>query len=211
MNVLSRRSLGAVALLFLVDCAHRAPSAAPEPEVPSPTLRPPDLSFDVQRYSTVIGWPEGTQPVAPDGFEVTRYADGFQNPRWMYVLHNGDVLVAEAASLFKDEEDRAEAIETGKVRSQNIGTSANRITLLRDADGDGRPEVREVFLEGLNQPLGMALVGNQLYVAVGSASNNAEYGLKEEERRVIQGGCAAPAPASRGAGHPAVAARPCPP
>ncbi|NVJ07471.1 sorbosone dehydrogenase family protein [Myxococcus sp. AM001] len=235
MNVLSRLSLGAAALLFLVDCAHRAPSAAPEPEVPAPTLPPPDPSFDVQRYSTVIGWPEGTQPVAPDGFEVTRYADGFQNPRWMYVLPNGDVLVAEAASLFKDEEDRAEAMETGKVRSQNIGTSANRITLLRDADGDARPEVREVFLEGLNQPLGMALVGNQLYVAntdgvwrfpyapgattlraqgqkvlelpaggynnhwtrnllanadgsklyvaVGSASNNAEYGLKEEERR----------------------------
>ncbi|AEI64744.1 PQQ-dependent sugar dehydrogenase [Corallococcus macrosporus] len=235
MNVLSRVSFGAVAMVFLVDCAHRAPSAAPEPEVPTPALPPPDPGFDVKRYSHVIGWPEGTLPVAPEGFEVTRYAEGFDNPRWTYVLPNGDVLVAEAASLFKDEEDRAEAIETGKVRSQNIGTSANRITLLRDADQDGRPEVREVFLEGLNQPLGMALLGDQLYVAntdgvwrfpyeagattlrapgqkvldlpaggynnhwtrnllanadgsklyvsVGSASNNAEYGLKEEERR----------------------------
>ncbi|AKQ63507.1 L-sorbosone dehydrogenase [Myxococcus hansupus] len=235
MNLLSRLFFSAVAMVFLVDCAHRAPSASPEPSVPAPALPPPDPSFDVKRYSHVIGWPEGTQPRAPEGFEVTRYADGFSNPRWTYVLPNGDVLVAEAASLFKNDEDREKALQTGKARSQNIGTSANRITLLRDADGDGRPEVREVFLEGLNQPLGMALLGDQLYVAntdgvwrfpyetgatvlraqgqkvldlpaggynnhwtrnllanaegsklyvsVGSASNNAEYGLKEEERR----------------------------
>ncbi|MCY1034592.1 sorbosone dehydrogenase family protein [Corallococcus sp. BB11-1] len=235
MTVLPRLSLCVTAALFLTDCAHRPATASLPPPGQAPALPAPDPSFDVKRYSSVVGWPQGKRPVAPEGFEVTRFASDLRNPRWTYVLPNGDVLVAEASSEFKSEQDQKEAIASGKVRSQNLGNSANRITLLRDADHDGTPEVRQVFLEGLKQPLGMLLLGDRFYVAntdsvwrypytagettlqapgeklldlpaggynnhwtrnllanadgskiyvsVGSASNVAEHGLKEEERR----------------------------
>ena len=97
----------------------------------------------------IIGWPEGYAPVAPPGFRVNRFAEDLENPRSLYVLPNGDVLVAES--------DRLDDVA--------IGPSANRITLLRDVDQDGSPEVREVFLTGLNQPFGMLLLGESFYVA----------------------------------------------
>ena len=151
-----------MAALLRPDGAHRS---TPPPSEPSTALPAPDPTFKVERYSSVVGWPEGQRPLAPEGFEVTRFASDLRNPRWTYVLPNGDVLVAEASSEFKSEQDQKEAIASGKVRSQNLGESANRITLLRDADRDGTPEVREVFLEGLKQPLGMLLLGDQFYVA----------------------------------------------
>ncbi|SEL60627.1 Glucose/arabinose dehydrogenase, beta-propeller fold [Stigmatella aurantiaca] len=157
------------AALYLAACAHApAPSPAPPtgpPAAGAPSLPAPNPSHDVKRYSKVIGWAEGQTPRAPEGFQVSRFADGLRNPRWIYVLPNQDILVAEASSEFKDDEDRKEAQASGKAQSQNLGNSANQITLLRDANGDGKPEVREVFLSGLRQPLGMVLVNGQFYVA----------------------------------------------
>ncbi|MBA4192384.1 MAG: L-sorbosone dehydrogenase [Planctomycetaceae bacterium] len=129
-----------------------------------PKLPPPFETKSVTKHPKVIGWPEGKTPKAPDGFAVTPYAEAFDSPRWLYVLPNGDVLVAEARTLPKP--DAKPEQKEGMKKSKTVtGTSANRITLLRDADKDGKPEVREVFLDGLNQPFGMALIGDHLYVA----------------------------------------------
>jgi len=103
-------------------------------------------------------------PVAPDGFTVAKYADGFENPRWLYVLPNGDVLVAESNSNHSAAKKVGAAI-IGASKSNDMKHSADRITLLRDANKDGVPETREAFLTGLNQPFGMLLLGNWFYVA----------------------------------------------
>jgi glucose/arabinose dehydrogenase len=121
------------------------------PPLPKPYEAPSALNF-----STVVGWPEGRTPTAPAGFEVTRYAAGLDYPRWFHLLPNGDVLVSEARTQLRPGHDRNSPAVQGDLRSRALGNSANRITLLRDADGDGYPEIRETFLDGLNQPFGMA-------------------------------------------------------
>ncbi|WP_434391618.1 PQQ-dependent sugar dehydrogenase [Melittangium boletus] len=168
--MLKKALLGVSAASLLAACAHdpAPPNPTPggtPPATPPPALPAPDTSHDVQNYSEVIGWPDGQTPVAPEGFVVTKYADGFQNPRWLYVLPNGDVLVAESNTEPKSKEDLQKAQASGKAASQRIGASANRITLLRDANGDGTPEVRETFLKDLHQPLGMLLLQDRFYVA----------------------------------------------
>lgn len=177
-------------------------------------LPEPYETESVDQESKVIGWPEGETPQAPDGFSVSKYAGDLQHPRWIYEAPNGDIFVAES-----DSEDK----------------SADRITLLRDENGDGLPDTQEIFLEDLKQPLGMLILdgyfyvantdavlrfpyeegqtaiqgegqkildlpaggynnhwtrniianedGSKIYVSVGSASNNGEYGMEEEERR----------------------------
>ncbi|ATB33527.1 PQQ-dependent sugar dehydrogenase [Melittangium boletus] len=168
MTMLKNALLTVSAASLLSACAHdsiKTPTPDDAPATQPPALPAPDTSHDVKNYSEVIGWPEGKTPVAPEGFGVTKYADGFQNPRWLYVLPNGDVLVAESNTVPKNEAALKEAQASGKAASQRIGASANRITLLRDTNGDGSPDVRETFLEGLNQPLGMLLLGNRFYVA----------------------------------------------
>ncbi len=108
----------------------------------------------------------GQTPVAAPGLKVNAFATGLQHPRWIYVLPNGDVLIAESTNVpravMRNLFDYA-MVATMK-RAGAVGVSANRITLLRDADGDGVAEIREVFMEGLNQPFGMALVGDTFYV-----------------------------------------------
>ena len=132
---------------------------------PAPALPEPYATPSVANFPTVVGWPEGSTPRAPEGFEVTPYATGLDYPRWFHVLPNGDVLVSEARSIPKPGQD-PEAPELHSERlARSHGLSANRITLLRDADGDGMPEVRETFLANLSQPFGMALLGERLYVA----------------------------------------------
>ncbi|WP_343700164.1 sorbosone dehydrogenase family protein [Chitinophaga sp.] len=128
------------------------------------SLPGPYATDTVKNFSKVIGWPEGKTPLAPAGFVVTKFADSLENPRWLYVLPNGDVLVAEAKKsqgLLK----KAGEVISGKAKSESGGGSADRITLLRDADGDGRAEVREVFLKDLHSNFGMLVLGNQFYVA----------------------------------------------
>jgi glucose/arabinose dehydrogenase len=128
-------------------------------------LPAPYATESFKKFSKVIGWPKDKTPVAPTGFTVTRLADGLDNPRWMYVLPNGDVLVAESATERKGVKKIA-AVVSGKQQSEKSGGgSANRITLLRNANGDGTFETRTVFLQNLNQPFGMLLLGNTFYVA----------------------------------------------
>src|SRR6185436_17038969 len=114
------------------------------------------------------GWPENAKPEAASGMAVSAFATGLEHPRWVYVLPNGDVLVAESAAPPKPEQGGGIKSWFMKKAMKQAGSavpSANRITLLRDADGDGVPETRTTFLEGLNSPFGMVLVGNQFYVA----------------------------------------------
>ena len=128
------------------------------------SLPSPYETKSVKNFSKVIGWPENKTPAAPAGFKVTKFADGLQNPRWIYVTPNGDVLVAEANAETKGIKKVTDKI-SGKAESQHTGESANRITLLRDNDNDGVPELKQVLLFGLNQPFGMLVLGNLLYVA----------------------------------------------
>lgn len=115
-------------------------------------------------FSKVIGWPEGKTPVAPEGFTVSKFADDLRSCRWIYVLPNGDVLIAQANTEPKGVK-KAISVVSGNSKSQHTSGSPNQITLLRDADKDGNPELREIFLSGLNQPFGMLLIDNTFYVA----------------------------------------------
>ncbi|WP_454833357.1 PQQ-dependent sugar dehydrogenase [Pseudomonas veronii] len=136
---------------------------------PSPQLPEPNKTLiPTVNIAPAIGWPAGTQPTAAAGTQVAAFAEGLDHPRWLYVLPNGDVLVAETNAPPKP--DDAKGLR-GWVMQKVMGRagagvpSPNRITLLRDADHDGVAETRTVFLENLNSPFGMTLVGNDLYVA----------------------------------------------
>lgn len=136
---------------------------------PQPTLPPPRQSIiPTVKIAPAKGWPAGTKPIAASGFAVNAYATGLDHPRWLYVLPNGDVLVAETNAPPKPEGAkgiRGQAMKMVMKRAGAAGESANRITLLRDTNADGVPEERTVFLDGLNSPFGIALVGTDLYVA----------------------------------------------
>lgn len=111
------------------------------------------------------GWKDGRVPTCAAGLTVNAFATGLDHPRWIEVLPNGDVLVAESkeqAGPPKTLMDHAAQATMRRVKA--IGKSANRVTLWRDPDGDGTAEIREVFVEDQNQPFGMALIGNQFYL-----------------------------------------------
>ena len=114
-------------------------TATPFPEPAVPPLPEPYQTPSALNFSTVVGWPEGRKPAAPDGFEVTLYADGLDYPRWFHLLPNGDVLVAESNAPPKDEDGGIKGWVMNLVMSRaGAGVpSANRISLLRDGDGDG--------------------------------------------------------------------------
>ena len=136
----------------------------PTPKLPEPnkTLIP------TVNIAPAIGWAAGATPVAGKGLKVTAFAEGLDHPRWLYVLPNGDVLVAETNSPPKPDDSqgiRGWLAEKVMSRAGAGVPSANRITLLRDANQDGIAETRTVLLENLNSPFGMTLVGNDLYVA----------------------------------------------
>ncbi|MFG6079413.1 sorbosone dehydrogenase family protein [Paracoccus litorisediminis] len=117
------------------------------------------------KMPTAAGWAAGQKPVAAAGLQVNAFASGLQHPRWIEVLPNGDVLVAEA--LQSDRKPRSlmdHAMIATMRRAKAVGISANRVSLWRDKDGDGVAEHREVFVEKQNQPFGMALVGDTFYL-----------------------------------------------
>ncbi len=128
---------------------------APQPE--------PYATESVVRYPRTIGWPAGRKPVAPRGYEVTRFAGNLDYPRQALLLPNGDVLVSEART--KPKLDADPEVQRGQALSKTTGFSANRLTLLRDANRDGIAEQRFVLREGLNQPFGMQYADGRLYVA----------------------------------------------
>ncbi|MDO9330238.1 MAG: sorbosone dehydrogenase family protein [Pseudomonas sp.] len=136
---------------------------------PSPKLPEPNKTLiPTVNIAPAIGWPEGSKPTAAAGTQVAAFAEGLDHPRWLYVLPNGDVLVAETNAPPKPDDGKGiRGWVMGKVMGRaGAGVpSPNRITLLRDKDHDGIAETRTVFLENLNSPFGMTLVGNDLYVA----------------------------------------------
>jgi glucose/arabinose dehydrogenase len=136
---------------------------------PSPRLPEPNKTLvPTVNIAPAIGWPQGAKPVAATGTQVAAFAEDLDHPRWLYVLPNGDVLVAETNAPPKPEDGKG---IRGWVMKKVMGRagarvpSANRITLLRDKDHDGVAETRTVFVQNLNSPFGMTLVGNDLYVA----------------------------------------------
>ena len=136
---------------------------------PSPKLPEPNKTLiPTVNIAPAIGWPDGVKPVAAAGTQVAAFAENLDHPRWLYVLPNGDVLVAETNAPPKPDDGKG---VKGWVMKKVMGRagagvpSPNRITLLRDKDHDGIAETRTVFLENLNSPFGMTLVGNDLYVA----------------------------------------------
>ncbi|HEX2559615.1 sorbosone dehydrogenase family protein [Phenylobacterium sp.] len=134
----------------------------PNPQLPAPrTALLPTVGA-----VKAVGWPEDRVPEAPPGFVVTRYAGGLDHPRWLHVLPNGDVLVAQSSSEPKKPKGLRDWVaQRIQRRAGALKPSPDNIILLRDADGDGVAEVREVFAQGLKRPTGMALVGETLYVA----------------------------------------------
>jgi glucose/arabinose dehydrogenase len=159
-----------VATVLVAACSGSAAGPPPASSFgPTPELPPPQKPFllPTVRIAPAEGWSEGRMPTPAEGFAVSSFAEGLDHPRWLYVLPNGDVLVAESNAPADSGKKGVRAWVMGLVmKAAGAGVpSANRITLLRDSDGDGTVETRSTFLQGLNSPFGMALVDDQLYVA----------------------------------------------
>ena len=153
----------------LAGCSHVAELPADAGFGPAPTLPAPTHSLvPTVKVAPATGWLPGEAPTAAPGLRVSAFAQDLDHPRWLHVLRNGDVLVAEASAPPRPEDGKGIKGWFMKMFMKKAGSavpSANRLTLLRDADGDGLAETRSVFLTGLNSPFGMALVGSDLYVA----------------------------------------------
>jgi glucose/arabinose dehydrogenase len=166
-----RRTAAVWLALLLAACGSTAELAPEQVMGPNPTITAPVSTwFPTVRVADAVGWADGEAPTPMRGLNVNAFAAGLDHPRWLYVLPNGDVLVAETNKPPPPPEVGSGGIRgwiQRRIMSRAGATvpSANRITLLRDADGDGRAEVRTAFLTGLNSPFGMALVGDTLYVA----------------------------------------------
>ena len=176
---MSRRYLSAltatVVTAFVLACATAqnnpvrmaySPGTGPADQLQLPT---PFATPSARNNSKVIGWPQGKMPTPAAGFEVSLFADKLDNPRQAYVLPNGDILIVEATREWPGRADRPEK-------------SANRITLFRDSNHDGKPEVRETFVTGLNMPHGMAVLENWFYV--GNTDGIVRYPYKPGQTRI---------------------------
>ena len=156
-------------ILGIAGCGERATLPVKAGMGPNPALPPPHHTLlPTVNIAPAKGWPANANPTAAAGLSVSAYAKSLDHPRWLYVLPNGDVLVAETNAPPKPEDGKGIKGWVMKKVMARAGArvpSANRITLLRDADGDGKAETKTVFLEGLHSPFGMTLVGNDLYVA----------------------------------------------
>ena len=139
-----------------------APAFGAAPAIPDAK---PQGGLMTLKMPSAVGWKDGRIPVPAPGLKVQAFAGDLDHPRWIEVLPNGDVLVAEASSVPGPPRTIFDhAAHATMRRAGAMPPSANRITRLRDRDGDGAAKVRETFLEGLSQPFGMALVGDTFYV-----------------------------------------------
>ncbi|MCA3186742.1 MULTISPECIES: sorbosone dehydrogenase family protein [unclassified Cupriavidus] len=158
-----------VAVTLLVGCGESAKLPETAGIGPTPQLPAPQKSMiPTIHIAPAEGWKDGKMPVAADGLRVAAFADKLDHPRWVYVLPNGDVLVAETNAPPKPDDNKGIRGWVQKKTQERAGAatpSANRITLLRDTNGDGVADQRSVFLQNLNSPFGMVLVGNDFYVA----------------------------------------------
>ncbi|ROM62650.1 sorbosone dehydrogenase [Pseudomonas brassicacearum] len=153
----------------LVACGESSTLQVSDGTGPAPKLPEPNKTLiPTVNIAEAVGWANGAKPTPAPGLQVVAFAEGLDHPRWLYVLPNGDVLVAETNAPPKPDDSKG---IRGWVMKKVMGRagagvpSPNRITLLRDANHDGIAETRTVFLENLNSPFGMTLVGNDLYVA----------------------------------------------
>jgi glucose/arabinose dehydrogenase len=168
-HILLALGIGALALPLAACNDPQDTATVAQSYGPSPTLPQPEHSWiPTVDIASVSRWAEGAKPVAASGMAVNAFATGLEHPRTVYVLPNGDVLVAESNAPPKPDDGKGIKGFIYRQAQKYAGAgvpSANRITLLRDADGDGVAETRSVFISGLNSPFGMVLVGNDFYVA----------------------------------------------
>jgi glucose/arabinose dehydrogenase len=169
MNVASLLLTGVAVSVLLLGCNQKEDTNQTADTVTTAdttlALPAPYATESAKNFSNVIGWPDGKTPQAPAGFFVTEFARDLNSPRWLYVGPNGDIFVAEANTERGGFKDSVINAVTGRNKSEREGASANRITLFRDINKDGKPDLRQPFLTGLNQPFGMLVLGNYFYVA----------------------------------------------
>ena len=169
-------SLFALTLSILAGCGARAKLSVLEGTGANPVLPPPSSSLiPTINVVTATGWPPESTPTAAAGTNVVAFARGLNHPRWLHVLPNGDVLVAETNAPPRPKDNtgiKGWFFKKFQKKAGGAAPSANRIVLLRDADGDGIAETRSTFIEQLNAPFGMALVGDNFYVANSDAVAN---------------------------------------
>ena len=157
------------AVIALAACGHKPSGDPGRAEGPAPQLdQPRTTTIPTVNVAKGEGWPAGKTPVAADGLMVNEFAGGLKHPRWLYVLPNGDVLAAESDSPRTDKTGGSIKGTIQKLLMKKAGAdkpSANRISLLRDTDGDGIAETRSLLLTGLYSPFGMAFANGELFVA----------------------------------------------
>jgi glucose/arabinose dehydrogenase len=177
--------IGAAAVLWRrAQGVPQVPAWGSSPVVP---LAKPQGAIPTLKMPTARGWRDGQLPVAAPGLKVNAFATGLKHPRWINVLPNGDVLVAEATQVAGPIRSVFHyAMQATMKRAAALGVSANRITLLRDTDGDGIAEKQEIFMEGLNQPFGMALLGDTFYV--GNTDGVVAFPYTAGANRIDEGG-----------------------
>jgi glucose/arabinose dehydrogenase len=155
--------------IALSGCGEKAKLPEAAGYGPHPVLTDPNPTFlPTINFAKAVGWPKNGKPHAAPGLAVSAFAEGLTHPRWLYVLPNGDVLVAETTAPPQPDDQKGLRGFVAKYVFNLVGASApspNRIILLRDSDGDGVADKRYVFIKGLNTPFGMTLVGDTLYVA----------------------------------------------
>jgi glucose/arabinose dehydrogenase len=186
--------LCALCVAATVGCGARAKYSVIDGTGANPVLPPPNGSLiPLVNVVTAKGWPPEGAPAPADGARVVAFAKGLNHPRWLYVLPNGDVLVAETNAPPRPDDGKGLKGWFFKKYQKKAGgavPSANRITLLRDADGDGVAETRSILLANLESPFGMALIGDYLYVANSGALVRVRYtsgdtAIKEAPSKVI--------------------------
>jgi len=172
MSVFARGMIAMVVALILGTvsaCGSRAKLTVVDGTGANPVLPPPSSSLiPVVNVVTAKGWPANATPTPADGASVAAFARGLNHPRWLYVLPNGDVLVAETNAPVRPDDGKGIKgwfFKKYQTKAGGAVPSANRITLLRDADDDGVAETQSVFLEHLASPFGIALIGDDLYIA----------------------------------------------
>jgi glucose/arabinose dehydrogenase len=185
----------AMFLVAVVGCGARAKLTVIEGTGANPVLPPPNGSLiPLVNVVSAKGWPPDGTPAAAEGASVVAFARGLDHPRWLYVLPNGDVLVAETNAPARPDDGpkgiKGWFFKKYQKKAGGAAPSANRITLLRDADGDGVAETRHAFLSNLSAPFGMALVGDYLYVANSDALIRVRYTtganeIKEAPSKVV--------------------------
>ncbi len=178
---LARVGIACTLVSALVGCGNNAQYTVKEGMGPSPVLPKPNGSLiPTINVAKAIPWPGEAKPIATNGTSVSAFARNLEHPRWIAVLPNGDVLVAETNAPARPDDSkgiRGWFFKRFQKKGGGAAPSANRITLLRDANGDGIAETRTVLVKNLYSPFGMALVGGNLYIAASDAIVKVPYSL----------------------------------